>query len=247
MRVNSKSFVSCVLLEIVIAISFLVVPKCFGVHTVGVKVGDWVKYQCNASGIEPDEFLDLSQMEWMKGEVLSVSGNTVTVQMTARYENGSESVQKLVGDIASGSGNLTFMIMPSGLEKGDAFPVALFDLGQVGLSINDTVTRTYMDVSRSVNALSINVSEDYVSLEIAAYWDQATGVLLELSMQVSAFDEMMQMSIEAVETNMWSAAGYSVGDASSNLVYIGGILATVIVVVVVAIVLFARRPKPMPI
>ena len=236
MRIKSKSFMSCVLLGILFAVTVLEIPKCFGAYTVGVKVGDWVKYQASASGIEPDEFLDLNQMEWMKGEVLSVSGTLVTVQMTAHYENGSESVQKLVGDMASGSGNLTFMIMPAGLEKGDAFPIAMFDLGQVALSINDTLTRRYMDVSRSVNVLSIRVSEDYVSLEVGAYWDQATGVLLELSMQVSAFDENMQMSIEAVETNMWSAGGFSVGDASSNLIYLVGITATVIAVVFVAIV-----------
>jgi hypothetical protein len=246
MRMKSKSFISCVLLGIVFAVSVLVIPKCFGVYAVGVKVGDWVKYQGSASGIEPDEFLDLNQMEWMKGEVLSVSGTSVTVQMKAHYENGSESVQKLVGDMASGSGNLTFMIMPAGLEKGDAFPVAMFDLGQVALSINDTVPRRYMDVSRSVNVLSIRVSEDYVSLEVEAYWDQATGVLLELSMQVSALGENMQMSIEAVETNMWSAGGFSAGDASSNLIYLGGIIAAVIAIAVLAIVFSTRRAQPKP-
>jgi hypothetical protein len=221
------------------------VPTCFGAYTVGVKAGDWVKYQGSASGLEPDEFLDLSQMEWMKGEVLSVSGTTVTVQMTAHYKNETDAVQKLVGDVASASGNLTFMIMPAGLEKGDAFPVAMFDLGQVGLSINNTVTRTYMGVSRSINVLSISVSEDAISLEVGAYWDQATGVLMELSMQVSALDENMQMSIKAIETNMWSAGGFLGGDLSSNLIYIVGIVATVIAVVAVAVILFLRKPKPM--
>ena len=245
MRINSKLFMSCVLLGIVFTVLVSTVPTSFGAYTVGVKAGDWVKYQGNASGIEPEEFLDLSQMEWMKGEVLSVSGTTITVQMTAHYKNGSDAVQKLVGDVASASGNLTFMIMPAGSKEGDALPLAMFDLGQVGLSINDTVTRTYMGVSRSVNVLSISVSEDAVSLEVGAYWDQATGVLMELSMQVSAMDQSMQMSIEAIETNMWSAGGFLGGDLSSNLIYIVGIIATVIAVVAVAIVLFVRR-KPMP-
>jgi hypothetical protein len=246
MRINSKSFMSCVLLGILFAGLFFTIQPCFGAYTVGVKEGDWIKYQGSAYGIEPDEFLDLSQMEWMKGEVLSVSDTAVTVQMTAHYKNGSESVQKLIGDMSSGSGNLSFMITPAGLEKSDALPVAMFDFGQVGLSINDTVTRNYMDVSRTVNVLSISFSEDYVSLEIAAIWDKATGVLLELSMQVSAFDEYMEMSIEAIETNMWSAESFSVGDVSSNLIYVVGILAAVIAVVLVVILLFVRRLKTMP-
>src|SRR4030065_2254583 len=143
MRINSKLFMSCVLLGIVFTVLVSTVPTSVGAYTVGVKAGDWVKYQGNASGIEPEEFLDLSQMEWMKGEVLSVSGTTVTVQMTAHYKNGSDAVQKLVGDVASASGNLTFMIMPAGLKKGDALPLAMFDLGQTDLVINNTLTRTY--------------------------------------------------------------------------------------------------------
>jgi hypothetical protein len=239
-----RVFTKCAFVGVFVALLVLVVSPCFGAYSVGVKAGDWVKYEGSASGFEPDEFLDLSQMEWMRGEVLDVSGTTVTVQMTAHYTNGSESVQKLIGDVATASGNLTFMMLPAGLEKGDAFPFAVFDLGQVGLSINDTMTRAYMGVSRSVNVLSISVSEDYVSLEVGAYWDQATGVLLELSMQVSALNENMQMSIEAVETNMWSAGGFLGGDPASNLIYIVGIVATVVAVVAVAVVLFVRR-KPM--
>src|SRR4030067_1499883 len=122
-----------VLVGVLVALLVLVVPTCLAAHSVGVKAGDWVKYEGSASGIEPDEFLDLSQMEWMKGEVLSVSGTTVSVQMTAHYKNGSDAVQKLVGDVASASGNLTFMIMPAGSTEGDALPLAMFDLGQVGL------------------------------------------------------------------------------------------------------------------
>jgi len=240
-----RVFAKCALVGVVVALLVWAVSPCFGAYFVGVKAGDWVKYEGSASGFEPDEFLDLSQMEWMKGEVLGVSGTTVTVQMTAHYKNGSESVQILVGDVATASGNLTFMIMPAVLEKGDAFPIAMFDLGQVSLFINDTVSRTYMGVSRSVNALSLSVSEDYVSLEVAGYWDQATGVLMELSMQVSALNENMQMSFKAIETNMWSGGGFLGGDLSSNPIYLVGIIAAVIAVVAVAVVLFVRR-KPMP-
>jgi hypothetical protein len=242
-----RVFTKCALVGVFVALLVWVVSPCFGAYSVGVKTGDWVKYEGSASGFEPDEFLDLSQMEWMRGEVLDVSGTTVTVQMTAHYTNGSESVQKLVGDVAAASGNLTFMLMPAGLEKGDAFPIAMFDLGQVSLFINDTVSRTYLGASRSMNVLSLSVSEDFVSLEVGAYWDQATGVLMELSMQVSAMGQNMQLSIEAIETNVWSAGSFLGGDPASNLIYLVGIVATVIAVVAVAVVLFVRRPRAMPV
>jgi len=242
-----RVFMRFVLVGVLVALLVLVVPTCLGAYSVGVRAGDWVKYRGTASGLGSGEFLGLSGMDWMKGEVLSVSGTTVTVQMTAHYKNVSEQVQRLVGDMASSSGNLTFMIMLAGLEKGDAFPLAMFGSGEVGLVINDTVSRTYLGASRGVNVLSISVSEDYASVEAHAYWDQVTGVLMELSMQVSAMGQTMQMSIEAIETNMWSAGllGGSVsGLLADSFICIVGIAA--VTVIVVSAVLLMRRRKPVP-
>ncbi len=220
---------------------------CFAAGSVGVKTGDWVKYQGSASDLPSGEFLGIDEMDWMKAEVTSVSGSAVTVQMTARYKNGSEMVQNLVGDVVTGSGNLTFLILPAGIERGDAVPFAMFNMGQVGMVVNDTVSRTYLGASRTVNALSLSVSQNYASVDVHAYWDKATGFLMELSMQVSALGQNMQLSIQAVETSMWSAdsfgflGGGSSGLLGDNLIYIVGIVA--VVVIVVAAVLLMRTRK----
>ncbi len=240
MRAFLRDFSVCVFAWFLITVFVSFIVPGFAAGSVGVKEGDWVKYTGSASGLEPDGFLGLGDMDWMKGELMSVRGNTVTVQMTAHYKNGSEQEQILVGDVVSGSGNLTFMIMPAGMEIGDALPFAMFDLGGVSMVVNDTVSRSYMGISRIVNVLSVSV-EDFASVEV--YWDKGTGVLMELSMEVSALGHGMDMSIEAVETNMWSANSMFGGDLSTNLIYLVGIVAVVIAVAAVALTLFLRKSR----
>lgn len=240
-------FIKHALVGVLVALLISVVSSCFGAYSVGVKAGDWVKYQVTTSGIGSDEFLGFSQADWVKGEILSVSGTSVTAQMTARYTNGSEQVQTLVGDVATGSGNLTFMLVPAGLEKGDSVPVAMFGPVQTGLVFNDTVSRTYAGASRSVNVFSMSISEDFATVEVQAYWDQVTGVLMELFMYASTVGNTVEVGVKATETNMWSAGGFlGGGDPLNNLLFMGGVVAAVTAVAVVAVVLFTRRPSPMP-
>lgn len=222
----------------------LIIPMSLGAYTVGVKAGDWVKYEGSASGSAPEDFLEFNQMEWLKGEVLSVSGTSVTMQLTAHYKNGSaDTVEKLIGDVATSSGNLSFILMPAGLKAGDAFPMAMFGPSQTNLVINNTVSRTYAGASRSVNHFGMSASGQGYSVEVTAYWDQATGVLLELSIYSVTPEQTIQMSLKAIETNMWSGGLFGVD--FSNPIYIVGI-AAITAVAIIAVVLVTRRLKSTP-
>lgn len=241
MRV-SVLFMGCVFAVLLVSVA----PLSFGAYTVGVKAGDWIKYTGTVSGMESTDFMDFSQTSWIKSEVLSVSGTTVTLQLVAHFTNGSEAeVGKLVGDVATGSGNLTFL-MPAGMQKGDSFPSSVFGPSPIGLHINDTVSRSYAGASRAVNVISMASSFGSMSFEFAAYWDQATGVLLELFTSTSMPGESAQISIKATETNMWSGGLF--GDVgsflSNNMVYIVVGLMGVTVVVVVIALLMMRGPRP---
>ncbi len=226
---------------------------CFAAASVGVKPGDWVKYQGSISGLPAGESYGLDyidDIEWMKAEVHSVSGNTVTLTMTMHSKNGSESVQTISGDVLSGSGDLTFLIMPAGLEKGDVLPSSMFDLGQAGMTVNAVESRSYLGASRSVSAVTMSVSESYADVDFHAYWDKATGFLMELemsmSMAIQGFSQDMNVSIHAVETNMWSGGllGSGSGVLGDNLIYVVGIVAVVVAVVSAVMLMRVLRRRP---
>src|SRR3990170_9006498 len=109
-----------------IALMFSFIPHAFCAYTVGVKSGDWMKYHVSLTwtGTEPgtDDFGELGEAEYMKGEVLTVEGTSVTAKMSMHMKNGSDVEQTLIGNVATGEGNLTIFIIPSGMEQGDNFP-----------------------------------------------------------------------------------------------------------------------------
>ena len=202
--------VETVLIGLVVALLLSVVPLSFAAYTVGVKPGDWMKYNVTLSwtGTEPDtnDFGELGEAEYMKGEILSVDGTSITAKMSMHMKNGSDVEQTLVGNIATGTGNLTIFIIPSGMEKGDSFLGMMFGSDTTTLSITDTVSKTYCGTSRTVNVYSLSAPPmNGLSASFAANWDQTTGVLVELSMQMSMTGQSMDMKVLATETNMWSS------------------------------------------
>jgi hypothetical protein len=141
----------------------------------------------------------------MKGEVLAVEGTSVTAKMSMHMKNGSDVEQMLVGNVGTGEGNLTIFIVPSGMEEGDAFPGMMFGSEATTFVVGDTVSKTYCGTSRTVNVYSLSAPPTSgFSASIEANWDQATGVLVELSMSMSTPEQSMDMTVLATETNMWS-------------------------------------------
>ena len=245
--------VKTVLVGLVIALLLSVLQSSFAAYTVGVKPGDWMKYQVTLSwtGTEPDmdDFGELGAAEYMKGEILSVDGTTVTSKMSMHMKNGSDVEQTLVGDIAAGSGNLTIFIIPSGMSEGDNLPGTMFgDFG--ALTVTDTESKTYCGSSRTVNIYSFSPpAMSGLSASISANWDQATGVLVELSMQMSMTGQSMDMKVLATETNMWSSGIFGGLNFSSDpvmniLVPVVAIAFIAAGVTVVALVFLRKRARP---
>jgi hypothetical protein len=243
-----------------VVLLFSVVHSSFAAYTVGVKPGDWMKYQVTLSwtGSEPDtsDFGELGEAEYVKGEVLAVDGTGVTVKMSMHLKNGSDIEQRLVGNVATGEGNLTVFIVPSGMQKNDVFPGMMFGDDAATFMVADTVSRSYCGASRTVNVYSLSMPPTSgFSAAISAYWDQATGVLAELSMSMSMAEQSMSMKVLASETNMWSSGflGFNLSsDPMMNiLIPVIAIAAVAACVVVVALILVRRSHRaaasvPMP-
>jgi hypothetical protein len=246
--------VKTVFIGLVVILLLSVAQSSFAAYTVGVKPGDWMKYNVTLSwtGTEPDtsDFGELGAAEYMKGEILSVDGTSVTAKMSMHMTNGSDTVQTLIGNVATGQGNLTIFIIPSGMEKGDNFPSMMFGDQTTTFSITDTESKTCCGTSRTVNIYSLSPpAVSGFSASITANWDQATGVLVELSMQMSTPEQSMDMKVLATETNMWSSGIFGGFNFSSDPVM--NILIPVVAIAliaagatIVALVFLRKRARP---
>lgn len=195
----------CVLTVILVAL-IPAMPILAANYAVGVEVGDWVKYE--VSGTLPG----LAAYDWVKMEVQSVNNSEVTVLFTGHYKDGGEETNTLSWDVETGR---EVWIIPANLKKGDVFPFA-YDFRV----LNDTVTRIYAGTSRNVNLLNLSAYDVYT--EMLAYWDQTTGVLLELFINKSSPTESWTGGYKAIETNLWSPILQATIELSSETVTRGG-------------------------
>jgi len=193
--------------------------------SVGVKAGDWAgygdfsfEYASNMPGYEqPSAEMNMS---WFDSEVLDVSDSNVTFRSTTIYANGTEVTDVGWGDIATGEGNLSVMIIPSNLGAGDEIPANLtwYTEEPLKLTINGTVTKSYAGANREVNYVNISYPIIYGNVTFGAqnmsfYWDKKTGIMCEewYSYAMSYMDNMtqyymnMSMMFRMTATNMWPA------------------------------------------
>jgi hypothetical protein len=200
---------------------------------VGVKVGDWVgtndayfEWVSNWPGYEtpPSE-----NMSWMKMEVLEVHDSNITVQSAVMYANGTVEEYINWGDIATGEGNLSVMIIPSNLDAGDEIPANLtwYTEEPLKLFVNGTIIKNYAGANREVNYVNITYPMIYGNVtyggwNMSFYWDKKTGFLLEediscaMSLTINTTHYYLNMSTrwKVTLTEMWPAVftiedGYS--------------------------------------
>lgn len=204
MLLLSKLLLAATLVSVVISVPPILVAG----YNVGVEAGDWIVY--DVVGDVPA----VAQYDWVKLEFQGVSGTEVTALLTAHRKDGQEETNPRTFDIETVAEP---WLIPAGLRKDDVFP---FDYGSAVL--NDTVTRIYAGATRTVNVLDLPNYQDY--MEMTVYWDQETGVLVELLVSMSSPDESWGGGYKAKETNMWSATLQATVELSSETVSHGDIV-----------------------
>jgi len=192
---------------------------------VGVKAGDWVgsndvyfEWASNVTGYEEPPY-DMN-VSWMRVEILEVHNSNVTVQSAMMHKNGTIDEYVDWGDIATGEGNISIIVIPSNLGAGDEIPANLtwYTEEPLKLFINDTVTRNYAGANREVNYVNITYPITYYNVTYGAwnmsfYWDKKTGFMLEenvsfaMSYTVNMTQYYMNMSTHWIMTvtEMWPA------------------------------------------
>jgi hypothetical protein len=159
------------------------------VRTVGVKEGDWFKYNLDLNydselNLTTDDFpfTDFLAGEQITFTIENISGTNVTGFFTINYENGTEYSQNGSIDLVTGEGDLRNWLISADLSAGDSLYASPAEE-----MINETLTQTYYWGSRETNHLiySFNFSseEDYSYLRADMFWDKELGVVTELSFE----------------------------------------------------------------
>jgi hypothetical protein len=243
MRNSERNSLRTGLLAILLAIVFVPTLVHAKDYTVGVKAGDWVKYgqitiSWTGNGTEPSYVTDAKKLDWARIDVLSVAGTAVSLNLTLHYNNGTQTFQGIAADVGSGAGMGMIDLVASNLTMGDALSPQI-----PGTTINQTVTRMYAGANRNVNLLDSKSNYSGYPNEEKIYWDQNTGIMVELYINQSnvgnpsAYEEQ---SIIATETNLWSANALDL--LQNNLVYI--IAGIAVIIVILAATIAIRRRKP---
>jgi hypothetical protein len=195
---------------------------------VGVKAGDWIKYDAITSG---NSSSDMPQ--WVKIEFLNVAGTTVTYRETQHMSNGTEQSMIRTLDVASATGNATFqLLVPANSKTGDI--IQMIEGGNV--QVAGEKTETYAGASRTV----IYASLSREGTQVNYYWDKQVGILLEVALtQGSA-----SLAYKATSTNIWQTFPSNPLMLPSLSVEIMSIcISTVVAVVIVVTALIYTRRK----
>lgn len=240
---------------VLICASFVVLAVPVGAteYNPGVQVGYWVEYRNLISGGtgNPEDF---NATEWMKMEVILVTGNRVTVHtsrmlMNGTFQDGSDYVFDVATretDRSGDSSNLwnNYLVVAGNLAEGsDTHLLVALPEGSAAMFINKTETKDLLGMNRTVNLIdcneSLNAIPDY-DFEFHLVYDQATGMLLELNYSLTSHS--IPSANEGVS---YSAAEINTKTKSSDdtLTYAEVTIAAVIIVVIAAAFVVRRRRK----
>jgi hypothetical protein len=114
-----KTFTALILAGILFSVLLIASPAFASVQpSVGVKEGDWIEYNISVSGTGTPP--PTHNVRWMRMEVLPVQGAAFSVNLTARYANGT--LGSAIWKFNFTEGNLEgWIIIPSNLAPGDTF------------------------------------------------------------------------------------------------------------------------------
>ena len=239
---------------------------------VGVKEGDSFKYSfavfwsaADPNKIVPQEFADGNNTLSIQFNVTTVGPQMVYMNISNMMRDGTRTFLEVRPlNVLTGYGvDTQYIIISANLSSGDkAYPLSDPDAVKAGaaaesFTIDETVTRTYLGASKTVNHYSEKVTNvttgNYVNRN--AYYDKETGVLMEMTIEqcYSDLEEIYSQQWKIVQFNSASAPPDGTNDGTDGtdstnlleswLVPIAIVVVVVVVAVLVAVVLLRRRGK----
>ena len=234
----------------------------------GVKAGDNFTYSfegfwssTNPSKIVPQEFSNLNQTLSIHFNVTDVRSTIAYVNITILTRDGNHVDEPGFIEVTSGRGvEAQLFIIGANLTAGDkaynqSDPAAVSaGAAAESFTITETVTLTYLGTSREVNHYYNSTTDADGTVIRDAYYDRATGVLLEMTISHS-----LAVNVDETDSEHWKITQFNSAETTppngggtggtnsfdwSSLIVPAVIVAVFVVVVVVALLVMRRRKKP---
>jgi len=181
-------------------------------YNVGVKVGDWAKYDIwawKASKNETEEWMeplinDTNNIAWINMTVKEMaSSRTINISETMQFRNGIANTTSYIGSLKDTPSNLKYWIISGGLEEGDWIST---EASVENFTVLDTRLQKYANATRIVVHGVLNRRLGESQPQMAEYfWDQETGFLCSclFTYQGSKPQYTVFVQIIMTETNVW--------------------------------------------
>ena len=202
---------------IVLSCCWILIGGClvFADYTLGIKSGDWIEYDVTFS------VAGQSLSGSVKVTVENVQGMQINGTIEFNVQGYSITPpQPFSIDVGAGTGTYSQFIIPANLTVGDYVPAE-------NAYVQDIVAKD------GRKALVISASIPFEGVSGQVYYDQATGVLLEGSTQISG----TEYSIAFAGTSLWS------GGFMFDWWILMIIIAAVVVAALAALILLRRNPS----
>jgi hypothetical protein len=229
---------------VVILVS-LVLPVFAIQYNPGVSIGQYVKYG-NFAGSGPG-YEAFNDYGFLNLQVVSVSGNAVTLLTTDQFKNGTAlpgngtvDVWNVETGTDNGTPSTQGPIIAANLNQGDAIPPPNT------YSVNQTADRTYLGATRSVNILNVTVSTPDYNSTLNYVYDKISGMLLESASTTTTQAQPQPItstySYSITATNIFGSTTPSptVPEFSPQIL---ALIATIISIIILSAVVMQRRTK----
>jgi hypothetical protein len=173
------------------------------IYNPGVVPGNYVKLG-NFTSTDPSISV-YSQMDWLKYEVTTISGENVTLMTTGAFKNGTaitgnggSAIFNIATSTVNGYSTTNAPVIPSNLNQGDQIP-------NTTSNVTKTENRNYLGQSRTVNIVEQVQTQSDATFKGTFVYDRSSGIVLEVSMERTNSTATASVSFSVIETNVFGA------------------------------------------
>lgn len=205
---HKSRWLAITLIALIVTVSFTAVA--FADPIVGVKKGDWIKYQVTATGNPPPD----ENITWARMDITGVQGETIDINVQTGYANGTIYPENgITLNLATGAIGDGFFV-PTNLTPGDKYHT----------EYEGTINITSVGQIKAGGAERTVLSG--VSNQTTYYWDKQAGIMVAATSNFPGYSIITKTS----GTNIWQP---QILGLDSTVFYA---LTTAIAVVIVAII-----------
>jgi len=208
---------------IVLSVSLLLGVAFAESSAVGVKAGDWIKYNVVETGSPISEY----NITWASMDIVKVQGPVITVNVLTQYGNGTLLPENGINlNVATGAIGDGFFV-PINLEPGDRYSTEYEGI------INMT-SIVHTEAGGASRAVLVGVTSQSVY-----NWDKQTGIMVSATSTLPGC--IMHTTTSA--TNLWTSQILGLNQSLFWTIVIS-IVGVVAVLACLGLLLFLRRKKP---